>query len=262
MRTRHALLAYFALAFGISWGAAAIVAPRGRLELLFAAMLLGPSIASMSLTAALGGRTGLRDLWHSLRRRRVEARWYGALLVTPGAIAIVLGALSSFSSSFVPDSLAGASPPAILVGATIAGLGAGIFEELGWTGFATPRLLQRWSWLRAGVLLGLPWAAWHVLPDYLGRPTHGPLWVAHVLEWFVALTAFRVLMTWVFSRTRSLALAMLMHASFTGSQALLWPSAASGSNELIWYGAFACVLWIGIGIVYVVDARRRRPGAA
>jgi len=146
----------------------------------------------------------------------------------------------------------------VLTYAAIAGSGAGIFEELGWTGFATPRLLQRCSWFQTGLWLGLLWAAWHVLPDYLGSAAHGPLWIAHVLEWFVALVAFRIFMTWIYSCTRSLALAMLMHASFTGSQALLWPSAASPSDELIWYGAFALALWIALG---AIASRADRPGA-
>jgi membrane protease YdiL (CAAX protease family) len=176
MRVRNALLSYFALAFGISWTGALVAASRGRLYLLFVAMLLGPSVASIGLTAALEGTHGLHELGRALRRWRVSARWYAALLVAPALLAIVLGVLSRRSSSFLPDLAAGASPTAVLPYALIAGFGAGIAEELGWTGFATPRLLHRYAWFQAGLLLGLPWAAWHVLPDYLGRATHGPLW--------------------------------------------------------------------------------------
>lgn len=133
--------------------------------------------------------------------------------------------------------------------ALTAGLGAGIFEELGWTGFATPRLLRRHSWLVAGFLIGLPWGLWHALPDYLGGRVYGPMWLAHIVEWIVALVAFRVLMTWSYSRTNSLFLGMLLHASFTGGQASLWPTAASPQAELVWYGAFSGLINSRPGVV-------------
>ena len=113
---------------------------------------------------------------------------------------------------------------------------------MGWSGFATPRLLERYPWPRAGLVLGVVWAAWHGLADYYwGGAVHGPLWGLHFLEWVAALAAFRVLMTWVYAGTRSLLLGVLLHASFTGSQVLLWP-AARPAEELLWYGLFACAL--------------------
>jgi hypothetical protein len=63
---RHPLLVYFLLAFGLSWAAVLeVVAPTGspgtgsdyveRGPLAFLAMLVGPSVASLGLTAVLGG---------------------------------------------------------------------------------------------------------------------------------------------------------------------------------------------------------------
>jgi membrane protease YdiL (CAAX protease family) len=53
------------------------------------------------------------------------------------------------------------------------GLGAGIFEELGRSGFSTPRLLAWHAYLATALLIGLPWAIWHVLGDYLGGAGYG-----------------------------------------------------------------------------------------
>ncbi|HEV2460197.1 MAG TPA: CPBP family glutamic-type intramembrane protease, partial [Ktedonobacterales bacterium] len=42
------------------------------------------------------------------------------------------------------------------------GVVAGLLEEIGWTGFALPRMLQQQRFLPASVLLGLLWGLWHL----------------------------------------------------------------------------------------------------
>ena len=49
-------------------------------------------------------------------------------------------------------------------------------------------------------------------------------------------------MTWVYAHARSLFLAQLLHASFTGGQLLLWPSRVSAVEGLLWYGGFALLV--------------------
>ena len=44
--------------------------------------------------------------------------------------------------------------------ANMAGLMVGIFEELGWTGFAIPRLRLRYNVFTTGIIVGLVWGAW------------------------------------------------------------------------------------------------------
>lgn len=244
MRSARALLGYFALAFAISWGAVLLAIRQPLPYLVFVAMLLGPSLASIGLTLALDGTRGLRELTHRLLRWRVGLRWYAWLLLAPALLSLVLGLLSRSSPVFVPTATSN-----IAVLALVVGLVAGVFEELGWTGFATPRLLRGRSWLEAGALLGIPWAVWHALPDRLLGAGYGSLWTAHMLEWIGALVAYRILMTWIYGHTKSLLLGMLLHASFTGSQSLFWPRAAPPEAELLWYGLFALALWVVVAVV-------------
>lgn len=264
---RDQLRVYFVLAFAISWGGILAVASRTGLPatapgseqkflLVFLAMLAGPSLACLGLTAALEGTRGLRALWRRLARWRIRTVWYPTLLVAPGLLLLILAALSLVSPAFMPGPANGAWR---FEYALIGGFLAGSCEELGWTGFATPRLLRRHGWFSAGVRLGPLWAAWHVLGDYWGGAHYGGMWLAHMLEWFVALTAFRVLMTWAYDRTGSLLLGVLLHASFTGAQALLWPARASVTQELVWYGLFAAALWV---VVAAVGLEARRAGGA
>ena len=224
------LTAYFSMAFVISWlGILFVTHFGGGRSLVFFAMLAGPATASIWLG-------GVRGLWAQ------RVRWRGpwpALLIAPVAMGAVLLGLSTLSADFAP-----AQPNLAL--ALAGGLLAGFFEELGWTGFATPRLLARYGLVRGGVVLGLLWALWHALGDYWGTADFwGALWPAHFALWFVALTAYRLLMTWVYDRAHSLLFGMLMHATFTGSQLLLWP-AAPPALELLWYGLYAAVLWAAV----------------
>ena len=255
---RHPLLAYCAAVYGISWGGILVVAgARGfdlvRLQaadtaLIFVAMLLGPSVGGLAMTAVLDGQAGLRRLRSSLMRWRVGLRWYAvALLTMPMLLLIVLWPLSA--------TVDGAFAPRFQWPLFAIGLIAGSFEEIGWTGFATPRLLALKRLFIAGLSLGLVWALWHAPVDF--RQNFNALGAAWLLEfaafYVAALTAYRLLMTWVYANTQSLLLAVLMHASYTGWLFVLYP-ATSFEQGLVWQTALAVSLW---GVVAMVMAVAR-----
>lgn len=258
---RHPLLSYFALAYAITWGGiliflasigfqfAAIQMPEGLV--IFGLMILGPSASGLLLTVILAGRAGLRDLWQRLARWQVPGRWYAvALLTNPLLLAAILLALSvTVSPAFAPGFQ--------VIGLFI-GLIAGLFEEIGWTGFATPRLLKQNTPLKAGLILGLLWALWHMLADYSGNinamGANWPVWF--ISYWILPLTAYRILMTWVYANTRSILLAQIMHASYTGWQYALSP-ATSFSQNLVWQIIFAACLWALVALVAVSERRKK-----
>jgi membrane protease YdiL (CAAX protease family) len=256
---RHPLAGYFALCFGISWGGILLVlaatgfdfAPLQPLEtgLIFAMMLLGPSASGLILTALLDGRAGLQQLGSRLMRWKLRARWYAvALLTTPLLLLAILWPMSAI--------VAPAFAPRFQWALFAAGLAAGAFEEIGWTGFATPRLLARPQAGLAGLWLGLVWAFWHLLVDYrYNIEAMGILWpLEFVVVYIAALTPYRMLMTWVYRNTGSVLLAVLMHASYTGWLLVLFP-AASLTQSLSWQAAFAIMLWLAAAFVL------RRPPA-
>ena len=70
------------------------------------------------------------------------------------------------------------------------------------------------------------------------------------------MTAYRLLMTWVYANTQSLLLAALMHASYTGWLFVLYP-ATSLEQGLVWQTALAVALWTVVAAVLAVFARRR-----
>lgn len=250
---RHPLTGYFTLAFGVSWSGILIILAAGgfglspmlplEAGLILLSMLLGPSLSGLILTAFLEGRAGLGELGARLINWRVGFRWYAvALLTIPTVLLIIL----LFLSAIVDP----AFTPGFQWALFAVGLVAGTFEEIGWTGFATPRLLARQGIGVAGLSLGLTWAFWHLLVAFrYNIDAMGAAWVLEFAIVYVAtLTPYRMLMTWVYSRTQSLFLAVLMHASFTGWLLVLFPAASLAQN-LFWQSAFALTLWGMMGVV-------------
>ncbi len=265
---RHPISIYFVLVFIITWGGILfVVGPEGfpgegmqlqRLfPLVFLAMIAGPSLAGILLTSVTEGKEGLRGLLSRMSRWRVNIRWYGvALLITPLLLIAILAALTLISPVFVPGIITTSDRNALLVLSVVLGLAAGFFEEVGWTGFAVPKMQLRYGAFVASLILGLIWAMWHLLADFWGGyAAFGMFYVPHFLLWVVALPAYRFLMVWVYNNTGSLFVAQLMHASYSGSQYLLGPSASAADNVL-WNTVFSVSLWIVVAIVFFVGGAK------
>ena len=257
-----AVAAYFALAFAISWGGVLFVAGFGGLPVttgqlmtkglgVFAAMLAGPCVAGLLITGLVYGRAGLREMLKRLLTWRVPLRWYAVALLTAPVIVISVSlALSTFMTGPVLSGIA-------------MGLIVGIFEEIGWTGFAVPRLRRRFGMFGTGLLVGVLWGAWHFVmfwePDSFSGAAPFALLLARLFAW---LPAYRVLMVWAYDRTGSLLLAMLMHASLTATQLIVIPPVSSGTMLLISILALSAALWIVVGAVVAAGGSRTSRKAA
>lgn len=266
---KQAVLAYFILTFVFTWGCMAIVAGPGGFPiteeqfetngaLVYVAMLVGPSAAGILSVSFSAGVKGLRELWSRLTRWRVSIRWYAvALLAAPLLITMVLLALSLISSEFQPAIFTSDSRLALVLSAVTAGLVVGLFEELGWTGFAVPSLKRRFGVVTTGLIVGLIWGAWHFPPfwktDTFSAPFPLILLLGQLFSW---LPPFRILMVWVYERTESLLVTVLMHASLMASLSALVPGELSGTNLLTWILTWAAVLWTVVAVIAIASDRR------
>jgi uncharacterized protein len=261
---KHPVPAYFALTFMISWSGALLVlgpggflgtedVPEGLFAIAVLATLAGPGMASILLTGLVDGRAGLREFRSRLLRWRVGGRWYAvAILAAPLQIMAVLLALSLASPEFLPGVFTSDDKVGLVLMGIVGGLIVGACEELGWTGFAVPRLKLRYGVFGTGLLVGVLWGAWHFPLFSGGRTSSGALPLALLLPvlLFSWLPAFRVLMAWVYERTESLLVAILMHASLTAST-LIIPPALSGVALLTNVLVSAAVWWILVAAVAV-----------
>jgi CAAX protease family protein len=263
----HPVVTYYALVFAISWGGILLLigGPGGipgsseqvetMMPLVLVALFAGPSVAGLLTTGLVSGRAGLRELLSRLLRWRVRARWYAAaLLPAPFLVTTVLLALSLVSPQFIPGIVTTDNKVALLLfGIGWGLLGGGLLEELGWTGFAVPRLRLQYAALTTALIVGLLHGTWHFLIAFwAGGSFSGGQWTTYLLGilffYLGALPAYRVLMVWVYDRTASLLVAMLMHASLSASTLILQPP-LTGARFVTWNLTLTAILWVIVAAV-------------
>jgi membrane protease YdiL (CAAX protease family) len=207
------------------------------------------------MISLVSGRSGLREVLARLLTWRVGGRWYAvALLTAPFLVMAVSLALSLLSPEFLPAVFMTNNKAPLLLSGLAAGLIVGIFEELGWTGFAIPRMRRRYGVLSTGLLVGVLWGAWHFIMFWEPGSFSGALPLAVLLvRLFSWLPAYRLLMVWVYDRTGSLLVAMLMHASLVASQLILMPLPLSAVPLLISILAWAAALWIVVAMIVLAN---------
>ena len=228
---RSPVVSFFVLAYALSWGLGAVlngtpVAPNAN-------FVAGVPLAALVVAALTEGRRGVLDLGRRLVRWRVGLRWYAVVFALPlGLVGVALALLP----------LAGGTPldwtkrPGLVETALLLGLlvvlpfGAPLGEEVGWRGFALPRLLARRSPLAASLVLGVVWSLWH-LPVVVSDPV-----LRTPVPFLLVVVPASVLFTWLFLHTRgSVLLAVLFHAWFdvvlAGGAAMVAP----GDYARLWW---------------------------
>ena len=258
---RHAVLVYFALTFSISWAGALLVAAPFLLKgsavptfngiLIFPAMLLGPLLSGLAMAKVTGGRAAVKKIFARMNPRRIAPAWYGALLIPPAFVVLLLLLLEhTISPAFAPNHF--------WLGIAF-GVPAGLCEEIGWSGFAFPQMRIHRSGFMAAILLGILWSVWH-LPaiNFLGASApHGRYWLVFFLAFAFAMIAMRVLISWLLQNTESVLLAQLMHISSTGALVIFSPG-VSTLQECLWYALYGALLWLLVGAVVWFFGRQLR----
>jgi len=212
------------------------------------AMVLAPTVAAITVVLRSQGSKGVKTLFQQLKNWKFAPQWYlKAILIFPATMLVVLFALSFFSASFTPV----LSLSVMTFGALLSTL----WEEIGWTGFATPVMLKRFSPLKVGLLLGFVHAVWHLAASIYGAGAfHGNLFIVNFLATSVGIVGLRIVTIWIYTRTRSLVLGWMTHASFTGGQLLLVSFDLTSGETIVWNSAFSFSV---VGIVVFLVLRNK-----
>jgi membrane protease YdiL (CAAX protease family) len=237
---RHPLVAFFALAYALSWWpwiwtALDPTAPSTILP-------PGPLIAALVVLAVIGGWAAIRQFLKRIVQWRAGLRWYAVVLLLPPAITLGAVALNlALGAEMAPrfpgwTDLAGRFVFILLF--------IGLGEEPAWRGFALPRLLAGRSALAASLALGILHAIWHL-------PLLGIEYDAtNIVPWMIGVLSFAILVTWIYLHTEgSLLLPMLFHSSVNVSAiAFGW---FSGDDLLRLWWLFGALWALAAGIVVV-----------
>ena len=253
-RKRFQLPLFFLLSFIISWavwapqaagalGITGLAIPPDSPLNLFA--VWGPALAAIIVAALTAGRAGLRRLLGSLGQWRVGIQWYLFILLFPAGIWLAGRLLDTFlGRSYELESVLSRLGPQyvmMLPFFAIFALPSALGEEIGWRGFALPRLQARYSALVSTIILGVLWALWHI-PHNLGQGQTGiPL-----LMGLLSLIPIAVLFTWVYNGTKgSLLVAWLFHAAQIITGYLLAPLPTYTDDVFLWLVAIVVVIIAG-----------------
>jgi membrane protease YdiL (CAAX protease family) len=264
---RHRLSTYFFLAYAVSWSIAVPLALQAQGLLttnlpwaLHYLTAFGPAASALICAMLLREPMGAA---RSIARGR-SAVWWAAGFGSPLALfAVAQLAARAVGQpapawadlgrvNFLPD--LGVAAWALWL------LTSGIGEELGWRGFALPRLQRTHSALTSSVLLSMAWAGWH-LPAFFYLPSYAAIGLRILPGFFVGILAGSIVLTWLYNGSGgSVFAAVLWHASFnfvTGSPSAAGLAAAVTSTLVI--------VW-AVAIVWRYDwatlaNRATRPGA-
>lgn len=234
---RHPVTWFFTLAFTLSWlawtpyilsrnglGTWHFTFPGGSAGSQVLGVLpgayLGPIGSALLVTWAAEGRAGLRAWRRRMTKFRVGWYWYLAVLVAVPAALVAATTVLSGTGPLMPPALVLAAYLPGLIGQMVT---TGLAEEPGWREFAMPRVQRRYGPVRATLIVGLLWGAWHLplfLTEWGGGPHVNPL---KPVEFVVTALAFSYVMTYVFNRSgESMPLVMLLHTSVNNYFSMAW----------------------------------------
>jgi uncharacterized protein len=252
---RHPVACGFVLMFVCTWPVDlwAAASSRGWAPPVPAVLALlvgyGFVVAAVAMTWLLDGLHGVGVLLRRFLVWRVGFHWYAVVLLGPGVLGLAAIGLDALLAGRAPDfgqtfghRIVGSSMPlwvALLLFLVFGTLTNG--EEIGWRGYALPRLLERHSAWVASVVVGVVWALWHV-PKFLvvGSAQDYPFWI-----FVLGSVAKAIVYTWVFVGTRgSLLTVTLLHAAWNTSEVFLplLPAATGDSRALVIAVGLQCLV--------------------
>ena len=245
---------FFALTFLVSWTlwgvGAALGTDSGAWPILSTAAGFGPLLAG----GVLSWRDGTLGPWlRQAVRWRTDSRWWAVALLAAPALSLlgygVYLAVTGTSLGLTQDPIYVVYPVLFFYVLLLRG---GFGEEMGWRGYALPRLLERYSTTVAALAVGVGWAVWH-LPLFAiqGTRQSGPFAL-----YLVGVVGLSVVLAWLYVRSSgSVLLVAVFHAQWnvfdsgslfavSGDAALAGPAPVVPLASLALIGTLSAYHWV------------------
>ena len=265
---RRPTVAFFVLAFALSWTLMAPAMAVGLDSLAAVPFFLGvwaPAVAAAIVVRVTGGsvKAWLRDIL----RWRVPLRYYLFALGFPVALAGVASAEFALAGESLDFGLVGERAAAFLALLVFCFVINGGPEELAWRGFALPRLQDRLSPMQATLVLGMMWGLWHLplllVEDNVDHDLAALAFAAMLIWTLAGFTAYAFTYTYLWNRTRSALLCMLLHASYNTAIGLVILRPADelvGDAYVTISFALTGTLWlVALGVIVATRGRIGLP---
>jgi uncharacterized protein len=244
-------VSYFLLVFALSipfWVVGAVTGLELRPGLPVAALMaVCPAAAAVILIARGQGRAGvLRWLSRCFDRRRIGIGYLPILGLMPLVMLLSYG-MMRVAGLPLPErpEISLVAAPGLFVGFLLASLG----EELGWSGYALGPMQGRWGGLRAGLVLGMVWALWHLVP--LIQTGRSAEWIA---GWSLGTVANRVIIVRLFNATGGSVVAAALYHAMINLSWQLFPNHGSHYDPRV-TGLLLTLVALGM----VASSRSREP---
>lgn len=248
------LTAFFSLTYAITWVCfiTAGILPQGS-PVRWPLLILGafaPSSVAVFLTWRYDGKPGVRSLLGRLVDWRHGIQWYAFALLYMAAIKIAVALIYRASTGAWPRFGSGYTIAIVVTAIVAAIFGGPLGEEIGWRGYALPRLTERFGRANASVLLGVIWALWHLPVFFIaGMDQSGQALPVYILQ----VTALSVAMAWLYWHVNgSLLLMVLMHTAINQTKDLV-PSAVEGASNPLRFSATP-VAWLTVSLLWLTAA--------
>ncbi len=252
-RRSTGLLPFLFCSYVVTWAAfiTVILWVPAQTAAGYALVLFGaytPGLVALLLTARSEGGRGVATLLGQVLRTDVPMRLY--------LLALTYMAVVKVTAAAVHHQVTGAWPPlgdgslALILLSIVLSTPFQAGEEIGWRGFALPRLADRFGLRIASLLLGAIWAAWHIPQFYIaGADTYHQSFVV----WGLQVIAISVALAWLYAKSGgSLLIVMVMHAAINNSKDIV-PSGANVPPGVFSLNA-TLIAWLTLGLLWLAAA--------
>ena len=249
--TKSPVLSFFLLTFAVTWACwiPIVMVPVPAHTILQAVLLFigifAPALVAVSLIGRSEGVDGLRLVLARMLHWEVDWRWYLFAVGYTLSIKLIVTLIYRLASGTWPRF--GTVPLNIIPFAIFISTPVQSGEEVGWRGYALPRMARSMGLGWASIVLGLVWGCWHLPLFFLpGSDTYHQSFPVYITQ----VTAISVAMAWLWERTGgSLLLTMLMHAAINNTQDII-PSAVPGGTKTFGFAA-SPLAWTAAGILWI-----------
>ena len=236
---------FFLITFALSvplW----IIGPKlgGRLPVSFnlpvsALQLINPLIAALILTPTARGKKALLKRAFDAKKIK-DKRWYAPILLLNPLIMVLSYAVMRIARIPLPEPRISIIAVAVFF---VVFFFTSIAEELGWMGYAYDPLEDRWGTMKASLILGLAWAALHLIPDT--QLDHSAGWIA---AHRVGTVANRILIVWLYKNTGGSVLSSVLYHDMLNIGWAFFPNDGSHYNPFVTTGlTLAAVIIVLLG---------------